>query len=126
MTDQELLDIAWKVYDEFLRNLNAACKYITNLKDLKLFVDHVQFDRGKTGWYGWVHVNLSHPTKEQCERIVDAYVLEFKDGWNREKMVKELLSLRGCDYGYSTEIDQLLTKEEAEQVVKFIKEMSND
>src|ERR1017187_5060179 len=97
----KLETIAKLVYDELLSQLNTKCKYITDLKDLKLFVDGNNINR--TSWYGWVKVHLPVTTdqKKFMYKIIDYNVKEFTDDQGRKLLYENMLDFLNQDYGCS-------------------------
>src|ERR1022692_1809771 len=108
--------IAKLVHDELLSQLNKKCKYITNLKDLKLFVDNFP---NKTGWYGWVKVYLPvTPDQEKfMYKMIDCNVKEFTDDQSRKLLYENILNFLNQDYGCSFDyVGGVLSPEVSEEV----------
>jgi hypothetical protein len=96
LSDKKKNRIAKLVYNAFLKGFQKRFKYIESLKDARIYEDAALLKFNKSGWYGWINIDMSNFSRTE---------------------------IKSFDFGCSFDIDQIISPEDMKEIAKMVMNM---
>lgn len=118
-----LENIANEIENKAVEALSKNNPIITTLKGVKIFIDTSLYEKQNIcSFYGFVTIKLNNTSFHITHPIIS------DKEWTK-KQIEDIISIindnRSADYGFSIDIDEKLSLEEMEYVLKILRSKTN-